>query len=115
MEVLCTKYLDARPLFKASLDTYPDRPPKLVPTDITDDTGVEVAGLLSGGAGMGGAYSVSLQHWLLSCGEASKDLRLTVAYFAEWLGNRRPHWAVYQALMSVRLIVLYKQPWRVAS
>ena len=44
MEVLCTKYLDARPLFKASLDTYPDRPPQLIPMDITNDTGVEVAG-----------------------------------------------------------------------
>ena len=54
--------------------------------------------------------SVSLQHWLLRFGSASADLRLIVGDFVEWLGNGRPPWAVYWALMSGRLIVLDKQP-----
>ena len=51
MEVLRTKYPDARPPTAASLDTYPDRPPELVPVDITDNTVKEMAVQLSGGAG----------------------------------------------------------------
>ena len=35
---------------------------------------------------------------------------MIVGDFVEWLGNGRPHWAAYQALMSGRLIVLDKQP-----
>ena len=53
MEVLQTKHPDVRPPIAASLDLYPDRPPELVPVDITDDTVTEVAGQLSVGAGPG--------------------------------------------------------------
>ena len=63
--VLRTKHPKACPPTADSLDTYPDRPPELVPMDITDDTVMEVDGRLSRGAGLGGADSVSLQYWLL--------------------------------------------------
>ena len=51
-----------------------------------------------------------LQHWLLRFGAASAKLRLIVEDFVEWLGNGRPPWAAYRALMSGRLIALDKQP-----
>ena len=53
---------------------------------------------------------MSLQHWLLRFGAASAELRLIVGDFFEWLGNGRPPWAAYRALMSGRLIELDKQP-----
>ena len=76
--------------------------------DITDATVMEVAGRLSGSAGPGGMDSVSLQHWLLTFGAASAELRLIVGDFVEWLGNGRPPWAAYRALMSDWLIALVK-------
>ena len=51
-----------------------------------------------------------LQHWLLSFGAASGELRLIVADFTEWLSNGRPPWASHEAMMSSRLIALDKQP-----
>ena len=78
--------------------------------DITDDTVTAVAGRFSGGTGPGGTDSVSLQYWLLRCGATSVELRLIVGDFVEWLGNGRPPWSAYQALMSGRLIALDKQP-----
>ena len=69
-----------------------------------------VAGRLSGEAGLGGTDSVSLQHWLLRFGAASVEIRLIVGDFVEWLGNGRPPWAAYRALMSGQLIALDKQP-----
>ena len=109
MEVLCAKYLEARTPNVASLDSYLDRPSELTPVDITNDTVTAVAGRLSGGAGPGGTYSVSLQHLLLRFGAASGGLWLIVGDFVEWLVNGRPSWAAYRALMSGRLIVLDKQ------
>ena len=106
MEVLHTKNLDVRPPHTASMDTYPDQPPELVPVYITNETVMEVARRLSRGAGPGGMDSVSLQHWILIFGAASKELRLTVADFAEWLVNRWPPWAAYHVLMSSRLTTL---------
>ena len=50
-----------------------------------------------------------LQHWLLRFGATSAELRLIVGDFVEWLGNGRPPWAAYRALMSGRLIALDKQ------
>ena len=108
MEVLRTKHLEARTPTAASLDSYPVRTPELTPMDITKDTVTAVAGRLSGGAGPGGTDSVSLQHWLLWFGAASAELMLIVGDFVEWLGNGRPPWAAYQALMSGRLIALDK-------
>ena len=110
MEVLRAKHPEVRTPTAASLDSYPDRPPELTPVDITDDTVTAVAGQLSGGAGPGGTDSVSLQHWLLRFGAASGELRMIVEDFVEWLGNGRPPWAAYRALMSGRLIALDKQP-----
>ena len=110
MEVLCTKHPDARTPTAASLESYPGQPPELTPVDITKDTVTAVAGRLSGGAGPGGTDSMSLQHWLLRFGAASAELRLIVGDLVEWLGNRRPPWATYRALMSGRMIALDKQP-----
>ena len=59
---------------------------------------------------IGGTDSVSLQHWLLRFREASGDLRLIFGDFTEWLVNGRPPWDAYRALISGRLIVMYKQP-----
>ena len=110
MEVVRTKHPEDRPPAMASLDSYPDRLAEIVPVDITNDMVMEVAGRLSRGAGPGGTDSVNLQHWLLHFGVASVELRLIVANFTEWLINGRPPWAAYQAMMSVRLIALDKQP-----
>ena len=88
VEVLRTKHLDARPLTVPSLNTYPDRPPDIVPLDITNNTVREVAGRLSGGSEPGETDSVILKYWLLRFGAARGELRLTLAEFAEWMGER---------------------------
>ena len=106
--VLCTKHLKACTPTAASLDSYPDRPPDLVPVNITDDTVKVVAGRLSVWAGPGGTESVSLQHWLLQFGVASGELRLIVGGFREWMSNGRPPWAAYRTLMRGRLVALEK-------
>ena len=69
-----------------------------------------MAGRLSGGAGPGGTDSVSLQHWLLRFGATSRELRLIVAEFGEWICNGQPPWAAYRAMISGRLIALDKIP-----
>ena len=71
MEVLCNKYPEARPPPATSMDSYPDRPPEIVPVNITDDTATAVAGQLLGGASPGGTDSFRLQHRLLRFGAAS--------------------------------------------
>ena len=109
MEVMRTKHPEARPPTAASLDSYPDRPPELVPVDITNETVTLVAGRLSVGARPGGTDSVSFQHWLLHFGAASGELQMIVADFTKWLSNGRLPWAAYQATMSGRLIALDKQ------
>ena len=106
MEVLRTKHLYASPPLAASLDAYPNNPPEMVPVDITDDVVVAVAGRLSGGAGPGATDLVSLQHWLLRFRAASREIRLIVEEFGEWICNGRPPWAAYHAMMSGRLISL---------
>ena len=60
MEVLRTKQPDARTPTGAIMDIYPDRPPELVPVDITENTVTEVTGRHSRGAWRGGTGSVSL-------------------------------------------------------
>ena len=110
MEVLHTKHPEARTPTAAILDFNPGRLPELTPVDITEDTVTAVAGKTSGGAALGGADSVSLQHWLLSFSAASAELRLIVGNFVEWLGNGRPPWDAYWALMSGQLIALDNQP-----
>ena len=110
LEVLRSKYPEARTPTAACLESYTGFSPELTPVDITDDTVTAVAGRLSGGAGPGGTDSVSLQHWILRFGAASAELRLIVGDFVEWLGNGRLPWAAYRELMSGRLIALDKQP-----
>ena len=110
MEVLSTKHPEDWTPTTESLDSYPDRSPEITPMDITKDTVMMVAGRLSGGDGPGRKDSVSLQHWLLRFGAASWELRVIVGDFVEWLGNGRPPWDAYRALMSGRLIALDKQP-----
>ena len=110
LEVLRTKHPEARTPTAACLESYTGRPPELTPVDITYDTVTAVGGRLLGGAGPGGTDSVSLQHWLLRFGAVSAELRQIVGDFVEWLGNGRPPWAAYRALMSGRMIALDKQP-----
>ena len=110
LEVLHAKHPDARPLSAACLDAYPGTPPAMVPVDITGNVVLAVAGRLSGGAGPGGTDSISLQHWFLWFGAASRALRIIVAEMGEWLSNGRTPWAAYRALMSGRLISLDKSP-----
>ena len=86
---------EARPPTVASLDLYPDRPPELVPVDITDNRLMAVAGRLSGGEGPVGTDSVSLQYWLLRFGAGSGRMPLIFADFTECLSNGRPQWAAY--------------------
>ena len=54
LEVLCTKYPDALPPSAACMNNYTDKPPEMVPVNITDDVVSAVAGHLLGGAGQGG-------------------------------------------------------------
>ena len=90
------------------IDSYTYQLLELVPVDITKDTVTEIEACLSGSARPGGADSVRLKHWILRFVEASKDFRLMVADFVEWLVNRRPPWSAYQSLNSGRLVVLDK-------
>ena len=83
MEVLHTKYLETCPPTATSMDSYPELSPEIVPVDINNNTVTAVAGRLSGGAGSGEMYSLSLQHWILHFGAASGELRLIVANFTE--------------------------------
>ena len=46
LEVIRTKHPDSRPPSAACLDTYPDKPPEMVPVDITDNLVSAVAGRL---------------------------------------------------------------------
>ena len=110
MKVLHAKHPEARTPTAASLESYPEQPPGLTLVDIIDDTVTAVTGRILGGDGQGGTDSVSLQHWLLRFRAASGELRLIVGDFVEWLGNGRPPWAAYRALMSGRLIALDKKP-----
>ena len=110
MEMLCTNHKEVCPPSAANLDSYPDRPPEIVPVDITENKVTAVAGRISEGSGPGGTDSVSFQHWLLRFGAASGELRPIVADFTEWLSNGRPPWDAYRVMMSGRLIALDKQP-----
>ena len=110
MEVLRTKHPDACPPSAESLYAYPKNPLEMVPVNITDDVVTAVAGRISKGAGPEGTDSVSLQHWIIRFGAASRELRLIVEVFGEWLCNGRPPWAAYRAMMSGRLIALGKFP-----
>ena len=74
LEVLCTKYPEAHPPTVAILELYPDRPPEIVPVDITDDTVTEDAVRLSGGIGPWETDSVSLQYWIMCFGAAIVEL-----------------------------------------
>ena len=108
--MLRSKHPEAQTPTAASLDLYPDRPPKLISVDITYDTMTAVAGRLADRAGPGGTDYVLLQHWILRFGAASGELRLIVRDFTEWMGNGRPPWTAYRALMIGRLIALDTQP-----
>ena len=80
------------------------------PVDLTEDTLIEVAWQLSGGAGTGGTKSINLKHWLLHFWAVSGELQKIVVEFAEWLDNKRPPRATYHAIMYGRFIGLEKNP-----
>ena len=62
----------------------------MAPLDLTDDMIMDVVQRLSGGFIPTKNDFVSLQHWLLCFIEAISELRLIIAYFAEWLSNYCP-------------------------
>ena len=62
----------------------------MVPVDITEDVVLAVAGRLLGGAGPGGADSISLQYWILRFRSASDELQLIVVEVRDWLRNGPP-------------------------
>ena len=109
VSVLRSKHLDARHSTGASLNSYPGGPLEIVPVDVTEETVIDIVGLLYGGAGPGGADLVSLQNWILHFGAVSGELGLTVGNFTEWMENGRPPWAAYRELMGRRMIDLDKQ------
>ena len=78
MDILHTRHPDTRRPSSASIESYTDRPPELVPMDITENTATEIAGSLSRGSGTGGTKSVRLQHWILRFRAAIRELQLTV-------------------------------------
>ena len=108
MEVLSTKHPEARTPTAAILESYPERPPEIVPVDITNDMVTAVAWRLSVGSGPVGTDSIILQHWLLRFLASSRELWLIVGNFTEWLSNGPTPWATYCAMMSGQLIVLDK-------
>ena len=57
LDVLWSKHQWDRAPSTTSLDAYPIRPPELVPVGLTEDTVIEVARPLLGGAGLGGAQT----------------------------------------------------------
>ena len=83
LEVFCAKHPEAQTPTVACLESYTGLPPELSLVDITDDTVTAVEGRLSGGAGLGGTDSVSLQHWILRFGAASAELRQIFGDFME--------------------------------
>ena len=109
LEVLRAKHLEAWTPTVACLTSYTECPPEFTLVDITYDTVMAVVGRLLVGTGPRRTDSVLLEHWLLWFGAASAELRRIVGNFVEWLGNGRPPWAAYRALMSGRLIALDKQ------
>ena len=68
--MLWGKYPKACTPLASILDAYPDLPPDLVTVILTQETVIEVALSLSGGAGLGGTDLISLQHWMLYFDEA---------------------------------------------
>ena len=57
--------IDLKKNVRVQIQYYPNRPPELTPVDITNGMVTAVAWRLSGGAGPGRTYLVSLQHWPL--------------------------------------------------
>ena len=81
LDVLQDKHPDSCTPSARSLDSYPVRPPELVSVNPKEDTVIEVARHLSGGARTGDTDLVGLQHWLLRFGEAIGKLRHIIAVF----------------------------------
>ena len=75
LDLLWSKHPEASAPLDISLEAYPRQTPELLPENLTEDTEIEVAWRLSGGAGQGGTNSVSLQHWLLQFDKTSGELR----------------------------------------
>ena len=81
-----------------------------VPLDFMEDDVTWVASKLSGAASALGAEAIDLQNSLLRFGYASEELRVVVAWLADWMANSSPTWAAYHALMACRLVALDERP-----
>jgi hypothetical protein len=109
LETLQSKHPDATIPEASSLQTYPSLP-DFNDIDVTEDVVESVARRLRGCAGPSGTDSLSLQQWLLRFGETSRQLRIAVADFVDWLANEFPPWAAYRATMACLLFGLDKDP-----
>ena len=92
---------------RAAFKEYEDVP-KTVPLDFMEDDVMWVASKLSGAAGALGVEAIELRNWLLHFRCASEELRFVVTILADWMADSFPPWAAYCALMSCRLVALYK-------
>ena len=93
LEVFRSKHPEDLPLTASSLEAYGGKTPSMMLVDITNAKVANIARLLSGAAGPGGADLVSLQHCLLKFGAASMGIRHIVREFGDWMANSRPPWA----------------------
>jgi hypothetical protein len=73
--MLESKHPDARIPDAVSLHQH-NNTPDFVDVDVAEETVEKVARPLSGSAGVGGADSHALQHWLLRFGAASRNFAL---------------------------------------
>jgi hypothetical protein len=89
LETLKSKHPDATIPAASTLHPYSEVP-DFNDIDVTEDVVESVARRLRGCAGPSGTDSLSLQHWLLRYGESSRQLRVAVADFVDWLANETP-------------------------
>ena len=73
----------------AAFEEYEDVP-QMVPLDFMEDDVMWVASKFSGAAGALGAEAMELRNWLFCFGCASKDIRVVVAGFVDWMTNSSP-------------------------
>ena len=81
-----------------------------IPVDITEGVVKFVARKILVSSVLGGTYSEALQGWIFKVGYDRKIISISVETLIKCLSNKIPPWAAYHAFMSVRLIMLYKQP-----
>ena len=95
------------PLFQ--FEEY-DPPLQHLPLQFFEEDVTAITSKLTGSGGPSSLDSTMLQTFLLRYGQASHDLRVEMAAWAEWLSNNQPPWASYRAAIAGRLIAFDKMP-----